>query len=132
MDPQLPVDAGQVNLNRLDAQEEPGTDIAVRQPVGDEQRDLELLRSQLLGGRRGAPTKMFPAGAQLGPGSLESAVVAVVPLECVELKRLARPNAVPPIMPVFRDRKSALGPSALSRRLESRSRPRPPPSPPTS
>jgi hypothetical protein len=121
-----------VNLNRLDAQEEPGTDIAVRQPVGDEQRDLELLRSQLLGGRRGAPTKMFPAGAQLGPGSLESAVVAVVPLECVELKRLARPNAVPPIMPVFRDRKSALGPSALSRRLESRSRPRPPPSPPTS
>ena len=48
-DVELAVDAAQVELHRLVAEGERGPDLLVRLPLGDPQRDLELLRRRLLG-----------------------------------------------------------------------------------
>src|SRR3712207_8353663 len=43
---QLAVDAPEVRLDRLRAQEERGAGLAVRRAAGDDERDLELLRGR--------------------------------------------------------------------------------------
>src|SRR6266567_6825881 len=52
MDVEFAVDACQVELDRLRAEEERGGNVAVRPSLSDLKRDLKLLRGQLLG-RRG-------------------------------------------------------------------------------
>jgi hypothetical protein len=52
MDLELAVDPGQVVLDRLGAQEEAGSDVAVGQAFCDEEHDLQFLGCQPFGGRR--------------------------------------------------------------------------------
>ena len=63
---QLPVDAAQVELDRLVREEERGAHLAVRHPARHVERDLELLRRQLLLLPRLAAAKRLAARAQLG------------------------------------------------------------------
>jgi hypothetical protein len=49
VDVELAVDACQVELDRLRAEEERGGNVAVRPSLGDLKHDLKLLRGQLLG-----------------------------------------------------------------------------------
>ena len=62
---QLPVDAGQVRLDGLDAEEQLRRDVLVRAAGGDEAGDLALLRGQFLGHRRRAPAQALAGRAQL-------------------------------------------------------------------
>ena len=69
MDVELPVDPGQVELDRLWAEEEAGRDVTVGQALRDEKLDLELLRRELLVRSRIAGSKVLAAGAQFDAGS---------------------------------------------------------------
>src|SRR5262245_25752720 len=62
---QLSVDAAQVALDRLRAEEERRARLFVRRAVRDDQGDLELLRSQLFGGVRVPRTRCFARRSQL-------------------------------------------------------------------
>src|SRR6266487_2348063 len=64
MDLKLAIDARQVELHRLRAEEEAGADVAVREALGDDESDLQLLRRQLLGVARVAPPNVLAGGTQ--------------------------------------------------------------------
>src|SRR5512132_2296288 len=67
---ELPVRAAEVELDRLGAQEHPRPNLLVREPFHGRERDLELLRRQLLL-RRGATSSHALAGRpQFGAGTL--------------------------------------------------------------
>jgi hypothetical protein len=59
VDVQLAIDAAEVELDRLVAEEERGADLLVGLSLGHLQRDLKLLRRQLLG------LEGLPAGERL-------------------------------------------------------------------
>ena len=65
MDVELAVDACQVELDRLRAEEERRGNVAVRPSLGDLKRDLKLLRGQLLGRRGIASGDRLAARSQL-------------------------------------------------------------------
>ena len=67
-DVELGEDLGQVVLNRARADEQPGTDLRVGQPVPGQPRDLGLLRGQLDGGLHGASARGLAGGQQLAAG----------------------------------------------------------------
>src|SRR4029453_9246570 len=60
-------DGPKVRLDRLGAQKKPRGDVPVGQAGGDEPRNLELLRGQLVEGRRVAPTRTLPGRPELRP-----------------------------------------------------------------
>jgi hypothetical protein len=66
-DAELAVDLGEVELDRLRRQEERGAGLAVRGPLGDEERDLELLRGQLVRSRRPPGADGDAGGGEFGP-----------------------------------------------------------------
>ncbi len=63
-------DVRKVRLDRLRAQEEPRGDVPIRQAGGDEPRNLELLRGQLVEGRRVTPSRALAGRPELGPSTL--------------------------------------------------------------
>jgi hypothetical protein len=65
VDVELAVDARQVELDRLRAEEERRGDVAVRSALSDLKRDLKLLRGELLGCRGIAPGDRLPARSEL-------------------------------------------------------------------
>jgi hypothetical protein len=65
VDVELAVDACQVELDRLRAEEERRGNVAVRPSFGDLKRDLKLLRGQLLGCRGIASGDRLSARSQL-------------------------------------------------------------------
>src|SRR3990170_18645 len=69
-DAELAVDATEVRLDRLRAEEERCARLAVRRPARDDEGDLELLRGQLLrcGGR--PPSRLLSGGGELGVDAL--------------------------------------------------------------
>jgi hypothetical protein len=71
-DAELGEDLAQVVLNGVGADEQPGADLRVGQPVPGQQRDLHFLRRQLLAGldgsRPGALAGGLPGGLQLPAG----------------------------------------------------------------
>src|SRR5215211_6870945 len=52
------------------AQEEPRPDLGVRQPIGGKQRDLSLLRSQIVASLDGPPPHLLAGGLKLLAGAL--------------------------------------------------------------
>src|SRR5215217_998529 len=59
----LAEDVRKVRLDRLGAQKEPRGDVSIRQAGCDESCNLELLRGQLVEGRRVAPTRALTGSA---------------------------------------------------------------------
>src|SRR6476659_5468739 len=57
-------------LDRAWAEEQPRSDLGVRQPVTREPRDLPLLRSEIVARLRPAPTHARAGGQQLAPCAL--------------------------------------------------------------
>ena len=53
-----------MELHCLRAKEEPRAYVAIRQSLGDEERDLQLLRGETLGVRGSAPLDVLAAGAE--------------------------------------------------------------------
>src|SRR5438046_3168737 len=62
---QLPVDAAEVRLDRLRAQEERRARLLVCRAARDDESDLKLLGGQLLGRVRVAPPRRLAAGCEL-------------------------------------------------------------------
>src|SRR4051794_4171919 len=69
-DAELAEHVAQMPLDRPRAEEELRPDLRVRQPIGSKQRDLPLLRGQLVAGLDGPPPHLLAGGLKLPPGSL--------------------------------------------------------------
>src|SRR5215213_8498103 len=83
-DSRLAEDVREVRLDRLGAQKEPRGNVSIRQAGCDEPRNLELLRGQLVEGRRVAPTRALTGRPELGPYPIgpELAADGLEALEC--------------------------------------------------
>src|SRR5918994_4512201 len=76
----LAENACKVRLDRLRAQKEPRGDVSIREAGGNEPRNLDLLRGQLVEGRRVAPPRTRTARPELGPCTLRPKLGA----DCLE------------------------------------------------
>src|SRR3954452_19946619 len=70
MDAELPIHVTQVVLDRLGTEEERRGSLARRLPLGEETRDLQLLRREVVEGARVAAARRLARGRQLRPSLL--------------------------------------------------------------
>src|SRR3954447_23501993 len=70
MDAELGEHVAQMPLRGPRAQEELRADLRVRQPIGGEQRDLPLLRGQIVASLDGPPPYLLAGGLKLLAGAL--------------------------------------------------------------
>src|SRR5262245_25933528 len=113
VDVELAVDARQMELDRLRAEKERRRNVAVRLSLSDLQRDLELLRGQLLGRREVASGDRLSARSQLAacllrPGS-RAEPVEELDRAAQMLTRLDAAPGAPEPLPVEELRPRAVG-----------------------
>src|SRR4051812_48690878 len=70
MDAELPIHVTQVVLDCLGTEEERGSRLARRLPVGEETRDLQLLRREVVERARVAAARRLARGRELRPSLL--------------------------------------------------------------
>src|SRR5215217_2850528 len=125
----LAEDVRKVRLDRLGAQKEPRGDVSIRQAGCDESCNLELLRGQLVEGRRVAPTRALTGRPELGPCAIgpELAADGLEALECGPEGPAGVSAALPSRRghPVREQRLRLLGSACARERLDERRQDRP-------